>query len=179
MTANRNSGILWYLGIDPGASGGLTAIRRPVGPPITQSMPATLADAWEWINNFSGVKFPDGVFAVIEQVQGYMGGPDGQKGGGSSNGRAMFTFGQSYGSLLMALTAAGIPFETVTPQRWQRALLIPPRKKKTGETRAAFKNRLKAKAQALFPQLRVTLATADSLLIAEYCRRKRTGTLAC
>ncbi len=29
----------------------------------------------------------------------------------------------------------------------------------------------------LFPKVEVTLATADALLIAEYCRRKQTGTL--
>ena len=75
----------------------------------------------------------------------------------------------------MALTAAGIPFEEVTPVVWQRGLGIPVRKK--DESRSQFKGRLKAKAQQLFPQVKVTLKTADALLISEYCRRKREGRL--
>ena len=87
----------------------------------------------------------------------------------------MFKFGMSYGGLRMALTAAQIPFESATPQNWQKSLGIG--KKGKTETRTSFKNRLKAKAQQLFPNLKVTLATSDALLLAEYCRRKRTGSL--
>jgi hypothetical protein len=36
---------------------------------------------------------------------------------------------------------------------------------------------LKQVAQRLFPELRVTLATSDALLLAEYCRRLKEGTL--
>ena len=75
----------------------------------------------------------------------------------------------------MALIAAGIPFEEVIPRTWQKGVGITPRGK--GETKTRFKNRLKAKASQLFPKVNVTLATADALLIAEFCRRKRTGTL--
>lgn len=108
------------------------------------------------------------VHAIVEQVNGYVG-------DGGNPGSAMFKFGSNYGQVLMALTAASVPFETITPARWQRGLGVPPRKK--GETKSEFKNRLKAMAQRLFPQVVVTLATADALLIAEYCRRARTGTL--
>jgi hypothetical protein len=87
----------------------------------------------------------------------------------------MFNFGANYGALRMALTAAGIPFEEVVPGVWQRGLNIPPRKKTEGKT--AWKNRLKAKAQQLFPSVKITLATADALLIAEFCRRKHEGLL--
>ena len=81
----------------------------------------------------------------------------------------MFSFGASYGALCMALTAADVRFEEVPPLRWQRGLHIPPRKK--SESRTAWKNRLKSKAQQLFPKEYVTLATADALLLAEYCSR--------
>jgi len=74
-----------------------------------------------------------------------------------------FKFGQGYGSLEMALTAAGIPFERVTPQKWQKAL---------GCLTKGQKNVSKRKAQELFPTMKVTHATADALLIAEWGRRQ-------
>jgi crossover junction endodeoxyribonuclease RuvC len=75
-----------------------------------------------------------------------------------------FTFGKGYGALLMALTAAGIPFETVTPQKWQKAL---------GCLSKGDKNVTKRKAQQLWPHIQWSHATSDAALIAEYGRRLR------
>ena len=86
-----------------------------------------------------------------------------------------FKFGRSYGFLRGCLIASGVPFEEVSPQRWQRALGVTPRHK--GESKAQWKNRLKAVAQQLFPRETVTLATADAILLAIYCQRKHEGTL--
>jgi hypothetical protein len=66
------------------------------------------------------------------------------------------------------LVAAGLPFELVSPAMWQRAM---------GCLSGGDKNVTKRKAQELFPDLYITHATADALLIAEYGRRLRTGTL--
>jgi hypothetical protein len=157
-----------YIGVDPGASGGLASICD--GEALAIHMPLTETDVWEWVKENEipdGWESIGGVFAIIEQVSGYI--------GEGHPGSAMFKFGMSYGGLRMALTAAQIPFEAVTPQAWQKGLGITKRGKQ--ETRTSFKNRLKAKAQQLFPEVKVTLATADALLIAEYCKRKRTGTL--
>jgi hypothetical protein len=63
----------------------------------------------------------------------------------------------------MALTAAGIPFERVTPQKWQKAM---------GCMTKGDKNVSKRRAQELFPQLKITHAIADALLIAEYGRKQ-------
>lgn len=153
MPKPRHSSI--YLGIDPGASGGLAAIQGNQIKAV--SMPATERDVWDWFLNHNEGE----VFAIIEKVGGYI--------GAAHPGSAMFRFGVSYGGLRMALTAAKIPFDEITPQKWQRSLGIAPRKKT--ESKAQFKRRLKQKAQQLFPGVTVTLATADALLIAEYCRR--------
>lgn len=156
----------YYLGIDPGASGGLALISGDGGL-VCEAMPETQRDVWVWI----AAKSPTATcptFACIEQVGGHIQ-------GNNQPGSAMFKFGFSAGGLNMALTAAGIPFELVTPQRWQKALGIPSRKKT--ESKGQFKNRLKAFAQQLFPQEKVTLSTADAILIAEYTRRFREGTL--
>ncbi len=152
----------YYIGIDPGKTGGLVLLPERGDKKVVTKMPITERDIWDWF-----VAVPNGCvpFAVIEKV--------GSQPGNAA--RAMFTFGWGYGGLRMALTARGIPFGEVSPQAWLKGLRIPFRKKK--ESKTQFKNRLKGNAQQLFPDVDVTLATADALLIAEYCKRKIMGTL--
>ncbi len=145
-----------YMGIDPGMSGGIAIVRR--GSTEAMKMPQTETD----INAAFSNDDHDIDFAVIEKVHSM---PD--QGVSSS-----FKFGMNYGFLRAMLIAHKIPFEEVNPRDWQKALGIPPRQKKpTEESHVDFKNRLKARAQQLFPYQRVTLATCDALLIAEFCRR--------
>ena len=152
-----------YVGIDPGASGGIAIIS---GKGITAiPMPFTESDIWDYLSNVGRLINP---FAVIEKVTGYVGGP-------GNTGSSMFKFGTNYGCLRMALIAAKIPFEEVMPQVWQKGLQIA--KRKPTESKTEWKNRLKSGAQRLFPDTKVTLACADAILIAEFCRRKREGKL--
>lgn len=152
-----------YIGIDPGASGGI-AVLHSDGGIQAEPMPKTETDLWDFIHDGDTTN----VFAIVEQVGGFVGGK-------GQPGSAMFKFGQNYGSVRMALVAAKIPFETVAPQVWQSKLGIQKRSK--GEAKSKHKSRLKSKAQQLFPNEKVTLQTADALLLMEYLRRKRTGTL--
>ena len=76
--------------------------------------------------------------------------------------KSAFTFGNGFGHIEMALTAAAIPFERVRPQVWQKAL---------GCLTKGDKNITKQKAQEMFPIVKITHAIADALLIAEYNRR--------
>lgn len=166
LVYRRSTEELGVLGIDPGKQGGLVFIDK--GLVNVTKMPATEKDIWECIAVCKNkVKM-----AYIEQVGGYI--------EGVSPGPAMFNFGWGYGGLRMALTAAGIPFETVLPRTWQKGLHIPPRKKKGRkyvETKTQWKNRLKAIAQRLFPKLHLTLDTSDALLIAVYGQRHLAGRL--
>jgi len=142
------------IGIDPGASGGIAWITD--GEPCVEKMPNTLTDLWDLIHSLNFNAGPNSMNrpkAYIEQVHSMPG-----QGVASS-----FKFGQGYGALEMALTAAGIPFERVSPQKWQKAL---------GCLTKGNKNVSKRKAQELFPQLKITHATADALLIAEWGRRQ-------
>jgi len=82
-----------------------------------------------------------------------------------------FKFGQNFGTLLGILAALGIPHERITPGKWQKEFGLIRRDK--NETITEKKNRHKARAQELFPAVRVTHAVADALLIAEFCRRTR------
>jgi len=144
------------IGIDPGQSGGIAWIDER-GKPCVEKMPDTLTDIWDMIRGLSRENMTRGCGpsckAYLEQVHSMPG-----QGVASS-----FKFGQGYGALEMALIAAGIPFERVTPQKWQKAMSC-----MTGGN----KNISKAKAQELFPSIKFTHATADAMLIAEYGRRQ-------
>lgn len=147
------------IGIDPGKNGAIAWITD--GKPCVEKMPDTLQDLWELVSSIRTSGEPrerlssavNGLKAYIESVHSSP-----QMGVTSA-----FTFGQGFGRLEMALTAAGIPFERVTPQKWQKAL---------GCLTGGDKNVSKRKAQELFPRLKITHATADATLIAEYGRRQ-------
>jgi hypothetical protein len=62
------------------------------------------------------------------------------------------------------LSGLYIRTELITPQKWQKKLGLGTSK---GLTPTQWKNKLKAEAQRLFPDIRVTLKTADALLILE------------
>jgi hypothetical protein len=145
------------IGVDPGANGAIAWITD--GKPCVEKMPDTLQDLWELIDSiryqeFATPRIPSehGLKAYIESV--YSSPQMGVK--------SVFTFGQGFGRLEMALTAAGIPFERVTPKKWQGAL---------GCRTGGDKNVSKRKAQELFPSMKCTHSISDALLIAEYGRR--------
>lgn len=137
-----------FLGLDPGKSGAIAVLCPDLNFQQSHKMPDTEADIWELIHELSYMG--DGnVCAAIEVVHS-------MPGQGVSS---CFTFGKGYGGLRMALIAAKIPFRDVRPQVWQ---------KHHGCLTKGEKNISKSKAQQLFPHLKVTHATADSLLIAQW-----------
>ncbi len=136
----------YYLGVDPGQGGGIVALGsdRRVG--MVAKMPETDRDLLDMLAVFAGGT------AVLERVHSSP-----QMGVTSA-----FTFGAGFGGLRMALTASRISFTEVTPQKWQKAM---------GCMTKGDKNVSKRMAQSLFPDVKVTHAVADALLIAEYTRR--------
>lgn len=138
----------YCIGIDPGASGGIAWFYGVV--PYAAKMPETERDIWAALANLRR----DGAsYAFIELVRSSP-----QMGVTSA-----FTFGRGLGALRMALIGNGIPFEEIAPGKWQRAM---------GCLSKGDKNVTKRKAQEIFPGLKITHATADALLIAEYGRRE-------
>ena len=95
---------------------------------------------------------------LIEDVAGYAGGP-------GQPGSAMFKFGRNLGVIQGIAAALRFRVEMVRPQKWQTALGLG---NSRGMTKTEWKNKLKAKAQQLYPNIPVTLQTADALLILEY-----------
>jgi hypothetical protein len=136
------------IGIDVGASGAIAWIDER-GKSCVEKMPDTLQDLWELICDIRRFEPNEPCKAYLEAVSSSP-----QMGVVSA-----FSFGRGYGNLEMALTAAGIPFERVRPQVWQKAM---------GCMTKGNKNISKAKAQELFPDKKVIHATADALLIALY-----------
>jgi hypothetical protein len=143
-----------YLGIDPGQSGGLARLCRHTAE--AYPMPSTLADLYSLLERLRG---PGPTYAVLERVSSRPG----------QGVASTFKFGANYGACKMALFAAGIASREVTPQTWQWAAGAPKRKK--GEPQSRHKSRLKGLAKERFPALKVTLRTADALLLAEHARQ--------
>ncbi len=138
-----------YMGVDPGMSGAVALVSRHA----VKAFPfkkLTERDIWE---TFHGAGAD---FALLEQVHSM------PKQGVASS----FKFGRSYGFLRCCLVASGVPFEEITPVKWQTLM----RCRTRGD-----KNITKARAQQLFPAIKVTHAIADALLLAELCKRIKTG----
>ncbi len=157
-----------YLGIDPGKSGAIAAIDVEAvtmhGPVVVTSVRTIKLSDPEieilmWINRIK----KDVALVVMEHLTGG-GRPDERAGQGN-----MFKLGMSVGACRMALAAVGLLAKTkmVVPMKWQRDLGIPKRGKKTEDQ---HKGVLFDKAAELFPQIRVTKATQDALLLAHYAR---------
>jgi len=147
-----------YFGIDPGTKGGIAIL-------VDDDLVTLPFSKWTWheiTDELHNIDADDHDFAVVEKVsampkQGVAG---------------VFTFGRATGIVTGLLIARAIPFEEITPQKWQAAFGM---KKKKGETKTAWKKRLQARAHELFPSYiqDIPVEVADAVLIAEYCRRTR------
>ena len=133
-----------FLGIDPGKSGSIAFVCGETAWSVpNDSTHKDLFDAITDAKSIAPIRF-----ALIERVSASP-----QMGTVSA-----FSFGQSYGALEMLLSCAGVPFDRITPVKWQDAM-----KCRTG----GDKNISKARAQELFPTVKVTHKNADALLLAK------------
>ena len=138
-----------FIGIDPGQSGGIAI--NSFGFVEAHKMPETESDARDLL--CENLALAEKTLCFIEAVHSM------PKQGVASS----FKFGRSYGFLRGLLIGLKIPFEEITPQTWQKEM---------GCRTKGDKNVTKAKAQQLWPNLKITHATADALLIAECARRR-------
>lgn len=151
-----------FIGIDPGVAGGIAAVDEQGYVFTAFKMPETRRDLYERLMTFT----PYATRGAIEKVNA------GVFGHGKGTHRmgvvSAFTFGRNVERCHMALTALGIAYDEVLPVKWQTAL---------GCRTRGDKNVSKARAQQLFPTVKVTHAIADALLIAEYARRAERGSI--
>jgi hypothetical protein len=143
-----------HIAIDPGKKGGL-AWQWSSSQVGCEPMPETTTDLFHSLESFHARDTP--VTVYIEEVGGYVGGK-------GQPGSAMFQFGKNCGAIEGICTALGFRIAYVRPQAWMKTLGLGTSK---GMTKTQWKNKLKTKAQQLFPAVKVTLATADALLILE------------
>lgn len=152
-----------FIGIDPGVNGGIAAVWE-TGACCTK-MPGTQRDIYEHLNDHIAGLSSFETAAWIETVN--TGFP------GSSKSSVAKLYG-NFTEVKMALVCAGIPVCTVSSSKWQKAFNLPSMKQ-CGNNATKKKNAHKAKAQELFPSLKITHAVSDALLIAEYARRFEIG----
>ena len=145
----------YIIGIDPGVNGGISVLNADGLVVESAKMPATPEDILEFLSKYAG----DDTVCYLEDVG---------KGVPGQSSKATATFARHNGHLEMALLALKIRTNKATTQRGMKFYQLG---KSSSYSKTEWKNRLKAKAQKLFPGERVTLATCDSLLIAEYGRK--------
>lgn len=177
-----------FIGIDPGASGAIAVLTD--ADIDTFNLSHTEADIATFLEKIIESdnelifacdpnmlsKSSNSIFCLIEKVWSFPG-----QGVSSS-----FTFGQNYGFLRGLLIAMKIPFDEVLPRKWQSEFVVPcekvpklhrdaskEEKKKSNSLKSKYKkehkNNLKSKAQQLYPNIKVTLANSDAILICKYC----------
>ena len=144
----------YVIGIDPGLSGGIAVMDDAHKVVEVCNMPETPMDILDLLRKYDSSV----TVAYMEDVGRGMPGQ-------SSSATAKFA--RHNGHLEMALLALGISTVKCTPQKWEKMYQLG---KSTAYSKNEWKNRLKAKAQELFPNLgkKVTLKTCDALLLALY-----------
>lgn len=173
------------IACDPGASGAI-AWKHPNEKAQATIMPATRGDAITTIRELLFVSVFKGTsadaqdpVAYIEKVAAFI--PDG---GGSQ----MFEFGRNVERVGCILETLGARLIEVRPVEWQAYFsfgkvgtikvtkdMDAGQKKKVkaanAKLKTEWKNKLKAEAQRRFPHLKVTLKTADALLLLDAALR--------
>ena len=138
------------IGIDPGAKGGLAWVHE--GQAVAMAFHRfTWREVWLELQSltYNGNR----CHAVLERVHAMP----------AQGVSSTFKFGHAAGMVEGFLVAAGVPYDTVGAAKWQRKMSC---------LTKGDKNVTKEAASKLFPQLKITHAVADALLLAEFCRRE-------
>lgn len=147
-----------FIGIDPGQSGAIAIISRDIQ---IIDCPPTVAEMAAILRLYDGYDTK----AIIEKVNPFY----------KSSAKSAFTFGGNFFAWQMALACFRIPYDFVTPRKWQKVMFDSA--KKLDDTKEQSFER----ATRLFPNLGIELKTprgrildgrCDALLIAEYLRRE-------
>ena len=141
-----------FIGIDPGIKGGIAFIYNDTY--YVQATPSTVAGMDDELITLKQMGPNLSMYCCIERVHSFPG----------NSARSMFTFGTNYGQWLGILATLKIPYIEVTPYAWMKHYPKAPKNKKDR------KNYYKHLAQQRFPDVSITLATSDAMLIANYMR---------
>jgi hypothetical protein len=166
------------IGIDPGSNGGIAYKGNCQYGAV--KMPDTDTDIVDLLKSFQSYKVP--VHVLCEKVGGFIGkrktiiniicphckGYVPYEKEEADPGSTMFKFGDGNGFIRGVCITLGYSYDTVAPRSWQKIHNL---YKERGMSKTQWKNILKDRAQKLFPDLKVTLSTADALLILDVALR--------
>lgn len=155
------------MAVDPGSAGGIAWTEPGKGVQAVK-MPDTDEGVIALVSRLRDLSAAP-LLVRIEKVGGYIKtrkAGEGEEEGGGQPGSAMFKFGEGAGFIRGAFLMTGATVEMVTPQVWQKMLMT---RRGKGTKKEEWKRTLKGFAQRFFPGLRVTLNTADALLILKHC----------
>ena len=153
---NQFSHLTKFIGIDPGKSGGITLISDKGIEAV--KCPKEPADMAIFFDYFIGDTAPYNVGVLIERVWA-----------SPTNGsRHAFAYGFNYGVWFGVISRKYVEIHTTLPAKWIQYFNCP-----KGIEYNDRKKWLKEKAKELYPEVKkVTLATADSILIAHYAKEE-------
>mgnify|MGYP003145486985 CR=1 FL=1 len=137
-----------YIGIDPGKSGGIAYILN--GKMYAHKFPKDLRNIVEILKNLKQAK----CLCAMELVHSFPG----------QGVVSTFSFGENFGMWKGMLTAFDIEYKLVTPRIWMRFYGELPKEK------SLRKKKLKEIAKELYNDIKVTLYTADAILITHYLK---------
>ena len=148
-----------YIGIDPGTTGGISAIDKTGL--RTYPIPKNLMDAANLLQRLRAEHRQTEVF--IERVGLY-------RDDKNTPGKSFYLVKMivNFEFCKQALCLSDMDFTSVESRTWQRGLHL----YATGETRTVRKNRFKAYARSVYPESHITLQTADSVCLAIYAYKK-------
>ena len=144
-----------FVGIDPGNGGGIAVLTEEGDTLdiITRKFPSDVRDVAIFLKAATS---NTNYRVAIEKVHSMP----------KQGVKSTFTFGMNYGIWIGSLRTLDIDFIKVQAKQWQEHYEIPSNIKYYDR-----KKELKKIAIDLFPNQRVTMYTADALLIANYCRK--------
>ena len=153
---NQFSHLTKFIGIDPGKSGGITLISdKGIEAVKCPKEPADMAIFFEY---FIGDTAPYNVGVLIERVWARP----------TNGSRHAFAYGFNYGVWFGVISRKYVEIHTTLPAKWIQYFNCP-----KGIEYNDRKKWLKEKAKELYPEIKkVTLATADSILIAHYAKEE-------
>ena len=141
-----------FIGIDPGIKGGIAFIYNDTY--YVKATPGTVAGMADELITLKQMGPNLAMYCAIELVHSFPG----------QGVASTFKFGMNYGQWLGILATLKIPYIEVTPHKWMKHYGSLPKERKDR------KNRLKHLAQQRFPDIKITLATADAVLLCNYLK---------
>ena len=141
-----------FIGIDPGIKGGIAFIYNDTY--NARPTPSTVGGMADELIKLKQMGPNIAMYCAIEAVHSFPG----------QGVASTFKFGMNYGQWLGILATLKIPYIQVTPHKWMKNYGAMPKEKKDR------KNHIKHLAQQRFPDVGITLATSDAMLIANYMR---------